>query len=280
MRYILTLLFFVALTINPASSKDIEYYTKDFYDLGLDTSVGDFSPKEIVDFLRDILNSKHLKTRSYDKLVRSCSGQKRSLCYSHVQLDYSSEVRPLVMAVLTNKNPDFNGEMESVYCKKRYTVKRVSGNFIFPNHTKFNVEHTVPQFYFNRSISKNLQKSDLQNLWPTLSKMNSDRGHLDFMEFKGHNHAVSFCRESELASIQGVRFFEPPNDHKGNVARAYFYFAVKYKIKLPEFSIKLFKKWNKFDPVDDDERDRANLIYKFQKNRNPFVDFPHLADLF
>jgi len=280
MKYIILTLLFIGTSSNLIYSKDFKYYTKDFYDLGLDKSVGNYNPKEVQAFLRDILNSKHLKTRSYDKLVTSCSGEKKNLCYSHIQLDYSSEVRPLVMAVLTNQNEDFNGEMETPYCKKRYTVKRVSGNFIFPDHTIFNVEHTVPQFHFNKNISKKLQKSDLQNLWPVFSKMNSDRGHLDFIEFKGHNHAVSFCKESELSTVQGVRFFEPPHAHKGNVARAYFYFALKYKIKLPEFSIKLFKKWNKFDPVDAEEKQRASLIFKFQKNRNPFVDYPHLADLF
>ncbi len=280
MKHILLLLCFVGLTLNSAYSKDIEYYTKDFYDLGLDKSIGDFNPKEIVNFLRDILNSKHLKTRTYDELVTSCSGEKRNLCYSHVQLNYSSEVRPLVMAVLTNENPNISGEIETVYCKMRYNVKKVSGNYIFPDHTKFNVEHTVPQSYFNRAISKKLQKSDLHNLYPTMNRMNSDRGHLDFIEFKGHDNEVSYCKESELASIQGVKFFEPPHSHKGNVARAYFYFALKYKVKIPAFSLKIFKKWHKFDPVDEQELERAELIFKFQKNRNPFVDYPHLVDLF
>ena len=37
------------------------------------------------------------------------------------------------------------------------------------------------------------------------------------------------------------------------------------------------KKWNDQDPVDDAELIRNNEIEKLQGNRNPFIDFPNLA---
>jgi endonuclease I len=38
------------------------------------------------------------------------------------------------------------------------------------------------------------------------------------------------------------------------------------------------KKWNEQDPVDDAEMERNNAIEKLQGNRNPFIDYPELAN--
>ncbi|MCK9537347.1 MAG: endonuclease, partial [Bacilli bacterium] len=38
-------------------------------------------------------------------------------------------------------------------------------------------------------------------------------------------------------------------------------------------------RWNKEDPVDNFERNRNEVIYGYQNNRNPFIDYPHFADL-
>ena len=37
-------------------------------------------------------------------------------------------------------------------------------------------------------------------------------------------------------------------------------------------------KWNEEDPVDAFETQRNNRIYEYQGNRNPFIDYPQLAD--
>ena len=36
--------------------------------------------------------------------------------------------------------------------------------------------------------------------------------------------------------------------------------------------------WNTTDPRDDFEMNRNNYIYTWQMNRNPFIDYPNLAD--
>ncbi len=36
--------------------------------------------------------------------------------------------------------------------------------------------------------------------------------------------------------------------------------------------------WNTQDPRDDFEMNRNNIIYNWQMNRNPFIDYPLLAD--
>jgi endonuclease I len=77
---------------------------------------------------------------------------------------------------------------------------------------------------------------------------------------------------------------------KGDVSRALFYMAVRYNgleiikgnpddttsMKIGDLDSLL--KWNKQDARDDFEMNRNNYIYTWQKNRNPFIDMPELAD--
>jgi endonuclease I len=73
--------------------------------------------------------------------------------------------------------------------------------------------------------------------------------------------------------------FEPPTVHKGRVARALFYFSVRYDIPLDPEEEAYLKKWNAEQPVDQEEITRNEEIYKAQGNRNPFIDYPELASL-
>ena len=41
--------------------------------------------------------------------------------------------------------------------------------------------------------------------------------------------------------------------------------------------LKILMTWHINDPVSDRERDINNLVYKYQKNRNPFIDNPEYA---
>ena len=38
------------------------------------------------------------------------------------------------------------------------------------------------------------------------------------------------------------------------------------------------RRWDKLDPIDDEEKSRNEQIEKIQNIRNPFVDFEGLAD--
>ena len=119
--------------------------------------------------------------------------------------------------------------------------------------------------------------SDLHNLKPLTSSLNSSRGD-DF--FGNENDGSSYFYPNYSGNI----------DYRGDVARICFYMALRYeKLTLTDnlsgdtsTSFGLLSRlleWNKLDPVDAFELRRTNRVYEYQGNRNPFVDYPYtLAD--
>ncbi len=43
-------------------------------------------------------------------------------------------------------------------------------------------------------------------------------------------------------------------------------------------TINLLLKWHRQDPVSKKELDRQEAVYSKQRNRNPFIDHPELAE--
>lgn len=100
------------------------------------------------------------------------------------------------------------------------------------------------------------------------------------------------------ASIEGTIFtaYEPCDEYKGDVARVLMYVAACYGGEFVwqggawnlflEGSYPVFNKrarelmlaWHKSDPVGLKEQERNDAVYEKQGNRNPFVDYPWLAD--
>ena len=95
----------------------------------------------------------------------------------------------------------------------------------------------------------------------------------------------------------GTGFFMPPVVYRGDLARSYFYMALRYDgdetltedLKLCDIIDKsLFSlgylstvlRWHAEDPPSDAEkvRNHQNCLH-MQRNRNPFIDFPGLVDL-
>lgn len=75
---------------------------------------------------------------------------------------------------------------------------------------------------------------------------------------------------------------------KGDVARSVFYLAVRYNgleivNGFPDITGQLgdlltLLNWHRNDPPDDYEMNRNNIIFDWQKNRNPFIDHPALVE--
>lgn len=98
---------------------------------------------------------------------------------------------------------------------------------------------------------------------------------------------------STFAGYSG-KVFEPVDEYKGDFARTYFYMAACYNDRIsswnsdmlahnnyPVFSswaVNLLLKWHRQDPVSEKERKRNDAVYAHQRNRNPFIDHPEMAE--
>lgn len=168
--------------------------------------------------------------------------------------------------------------VEDTYCEERFDSSVGVGPDRIPNHTKINCEHTWPQSRFNPRYSNSAQKSDLHHLFPVKAVANSTRGNIPFGEVQGttvRDCDASFRGDDVIGNYES---FEPPKYHKGNVARALFYFATRYNLDIDSAEEKHLRAWHRLDPVDDFERERNEKIFKIQGNRNPFIDDESLID--
>lgn len=138
-----------------------------------------------------------------------------------------------------------------------------------------NVEHTVP-----RSRGANgARKADLHNLYPTESVVNSIRSNHPFGVVTEATWEDPSGSGAKLGyDAEGNKVFEPPDEHKGNVARAMLYMKALYgkKVEITTEEEAYLVRWHEADPVDPEERTRSAAIRQVQGNENPFVAMPEL----
>jgi deoxyribonuclease I len=151
-----------------------------------------------------------------------------------------------------------------------YTGRRIQTEGI-PLATVMNTEHTYP---ISEGIENTIQVTDLHHLFPCDPFANSKRATNPY----GVVAQVQWEDVSKLGLDAASNLvFEPPDSHKGTVARAMAYVAL-CGAKVPELSIAALRDWNTRFPPDDAERRRNDLIALVQGNRNPFIDDPDLVD--
>ena len=240
---------------------------------------------ELKEKLFQILSGGHIKNpNTGDTVVPSCaSAAADSKCVEHHALGYDGGRKKLFGQLYLQTLTTGEYAVTDVYCERTYTDKDFNSVTFGPDMVPssgniINTEHTWPQSRFTGRFPRETQKSDLHHLFPSDSEMNSHRGSLHFGNVVGTVEALK-CPIAKLGhQASGEIVFEPPTAHKGNVARAIFYFATRYQMKMSPAEEAALREWNKADPVDAAEFERNNQIENLQGNRNPFVDFSDLAD--
>ena len=197
-------------------------------------------------------------------------------------LDYGA-ARNKMYGDIDNKN----GKVKCVYTGFEISVNP-NGNS--PKGEAFNkginTEHTFPQ---SRGATGNA-KSDMHHLFPTRIDVNGDRGHLPFRDIDDSTtdtwyrnneftHRTPTSNIDEYSELDESHFFEPREDHKGNVARAMMYFYTMYHDQADQADNGYFQrmlpslcKWHYQDAVDPAEWKRTWEISKYQDGKpNPFV---------
>lgn len=179
--------------------------------------------------------------------------------------------------------------------KSKYTFyidRKRCGNFRQEGDC-YNREHSVPKSWFRDGEP---MYSDLFHVYPTDGYVNNRRGNLPFGEvgiFSWESTNGSRVGQNTFGNYTQT-VFEPIDEYKGDFARTYFYMVTAYENdvanwrsaqiggnKYPaikEWAVEMFLKWHRQDPVSEKELNRNETVFGIQKNRNPFIDYPELAE--
>lgn len=225
--------------------------------------------------VHDLITSTHTNYTSYD----NCR-------------DYGTETDPGL---------DGRGALEF------YTHESISS--FSGNSGTWNREHVWAQSLSNDLWGKSGGGSDLHHIRPSEGSLNGTRGNKLYGKVTNGTAAYSKTTSggnSKLGGHYSNSTFEPLDGVKGDVARIVMYVYTHYNTASNVYgstngsgssnyfgtlnftdiitastesaAISLLLEWNKIDPVDQIERTRNEVAYKYQGNRNAFIDHPEYAD--
>jgi len=202
----------------------------------------------------------------------------------HTQLEYYSSSTHFRT---TDWHPD--GYFWDMYSREKRT-----------SWSNLNREHCMPKSWWSPQPEYTVAYSDLHNLYPSNVEANTAKSNFP-LGIVGANYefdnGVSRVGYNTFPGYSGM-VFEPANEYKGDFARAYMYMvtcyedysgnwrstgteSMLYRNTYPVFTpyaVSLLMKWHRDDPVSQKEINRNNAVYTIQGNRNPYIDFPSLAE--
>lgn len=158
------------------------------------------------------------------------------------------------------------------------------------NTGKWNREHIYPQSRGGFSDATS-DVADGISVWLPTNADDIIAGHGDAHHIRAEDGPENSLRSNRDYGLTGYN--GPAGNQsswKGDVARSVFYMAVRYNAlsvvngDIPDTTVgqlgdlASLLQWNVLDPKDDFEMNRNNYIYTWQVNRNPFIDYPNLAD--
>lgn len=202
----------------------------------------------------------------------------RSLGYSPPQFGNQPCARDTMFMIIDNKAVNGQGAsqntIECVYTGRQIVgyVDRAQCQDLTDPNMSFNTEHTWPQSLFGSSEP---MKSDMFHLYPTDETANGKRSNYPFAVVANPTWSNG---GSKFDQNNGI--FEPRDAHKGEVARAMFYFVTRYQNYSNFLNVQesILRQWHyQFLPTAIEEK-RCDDIQFYQKNRNPFIDYPQYVD--
>ena len=229
-----------------------------------------------------------------DSVLKSTLGQ---IIRPHTAIPYGSGAES-TWGVFYYSDQDEEGYCMDMYCdswKKFTSVGAVVSGC--------NIEHSFAKSWWGGS--KNDAYKDCYHLNPSNSTANSSRSNypLGVPTKDLKDQSVTGSLKVGRATYEGETFwvFEPKDEYKGDFARAYFYMATCYGDELTwrldnkdvgskyamrndsylefrDWEIEVLLTWHRQDPVSEKETKRMDAVSDFQHNRNPYIDYPELAE--
>lgn len=185
-----------------------------------------------------------------------------------------------------DQNPENSNQVWLVYREKGWP--KLDFQTSSDNTGVWNREHTFPRSRggFN-SIAADTTADGKDLFWPTNADStrhaNSDAHGIRAVD------AVENIARGNLFYGQYTGPAGTLGSFKGDVARGVFFLAVRYNgldvvNGYPEGitgqfgDLDTLLAWHRNDPPDDYEMNRNNVVYSWQRNRNPFIDLPNLVE--
>ena len=178
-----------------------------------------------------------------------------------------------------------------------------------------NIEHSFAKSWWGGT--SNDAYKDCYHLNPSNSTANSARSNYPLgvpeSNLKDNTGSLKVGRMHHPTKDVDFWVFEPKDEYKGDFARAYFYMATCYGhwsngeiddvlshyngwrldnsdvgsyfamqndnyLEFQPWEQEILIQWHRQDPVSEKEIKRMDAVSNFQHNRNPFIDYPYLAE--
>lgn len=203
----------------------------------------------------------------------------------YVRYPYSASTTD-VYDILIQSDINSDGEVVCIYTGTILPKTQTGGAIAWDKEHVWAKSHGFPENPYGDSDPF----SDAHNLRPCVASVNRSRSNKDMGEVENPTKIEYECKSDDDV-------FEPRDEVKGDVARIMFYMATRYGYN--EFALSLVDdritessvlngrfgnlqtliKWHYQDPVSTAEIYRNNVIYTYQKNRNPYIDHPEYVGL-
>lgn len=248
------------------------------------------------------LASAGYKTGYYDamngKKKEALKAAAKACVQKHTQLNYTDLPNNWVY---TDIYPELvNGQKRwwDMYSNETYLIRNGETGRESFSRNQMQREHSVPKSWWKvgNNVEYTPAYSDIYNLYPSDGPANQAKSNypLGPVGTSSFNNGVTKVGTPKSGYGGGAsKVFEPADEYKGDFARAYFYVYTVYNDlewtsltmgtkgdwpTLKPWAYEMLLEWARQDPVSQKEIERNDAAEKQQGNRNPFVDFPQLAE--
>ena len=234
----------------------------------------------------------------------------KSLIRDHTVIDYGTGMGHTWEVFFYSDRND-EGYIMDMYCddwKKVTTPGQVASGC--------NIEHSFAKSWWGGA--ENDAYKDCYHLNPSNGTANNSRSNyplgVPVKDFKtSGTGSLKVGKIHHDALNTDFYVFEPKDEYKGDFARAYFYMATCYGrnadgtadkvctkyngwrldnkdvgskfamqndnyLEFQPWEQEVLIQWHRMDPVSEKEIKRADAVSNYQHNRNPFIDYPYLAE--
>jgi len=198
----------------------------------------------------------------------------------------------------SDRNPNNNNQVWCIYTEQPFSKLDQQNTSSIVG--KWNREHIFCQSRGGFEVASG-DTADGINVWSTTSATTTVDGVSDAHHIRAVSGQENSSRNNKnYGTVASSSVYSGPTatqgSWRGDVARALFYMAVRFdglnivngdpSEYVPSTTtasgnigdLATLLTWNALDPKDDFEMNRNNYIYTWQMNRNPFIDYPLLAD--